>query len=66
MHEFVNRLRRAASSCKFGTLTDELIRDRNEIGLQDKATKLRILKEENLDFIFYRMDKYDMSFYFMS
>ena len=46
---FVNRLRKAASTCKFGTLTDELIRDRIVMGLQDKTTKLRLLKEENLD-----------------
>ena len=37
--EFVNRLRKQASSCKFGTL----------IGLQDRNTKLRLLKEEDLD-----------------
>lgn len=47
--EFVNRLRKLASSCKFGTLTDEMIRDRIVIGLQDKATKLRLLKEEELN-----------------
>ena len=47
--EFVNRLRKQASSCKFGTLTDEMIRDRIVIGLQDKNTKLRLLKEEDLD-----------------
>ena len=46
---FVNRLRKAASSCKFGTLTDELILDRIVIGLQDKQTKLRLLTEKNLD-----------------
>ena len=38
--ELVNRLRKQASSCKFGTLTD---------GLQDRNTKLRLLKEEDLD-----------------
>ena len=47
--EFVNRLRKQASSCKFGTLTDEMIRDRIVIGLQDRNTKLRLLKEEDLD-----------------
>ena len=30
-------------------LTDELIRDRLVIGLQDHSTKLRLLKEETLD-----------------
>ena len=38
--ELVNRLRKQASSCKFGTLMD---------GLQDRNTKLRLLKEEDLD-----------------
>ena len=47
--EFVNRLRKQASSCKFGTLTVEMIRDRIVIGLQDRNTKLRLLKEEDLD-----------------
>ena len=46
---YVNRLRNAASTCQFGTLTEELIRDCLVIGLQDHATKLRLLKEENLD-----------------
>ena len=47
--EFVNRLRKMASSCKYGALTDEMIRDRIITGVRDKATKLRLLKEEELD-----------------
>lgn len=35
--EFVNRLRKMASSCKCGALTDEMIRDRIVIGVRDKA-----------------------------
>lgn len=46
---YVNLLPKAASTCQFGTLTEELIRDRLVIGLQDQATKRRLLKEENLD-----------------
>ena len=46
---YINRLRKAASTCQFGTLTEELIRDRLVIGLQDHSTKLRLLKEESLD-----------------
>ena len=46
---YVNRLRKAASTCQFGTLTEELIRDRLVIGLRDHATKLRLLKEDSLD-----------------
>ena len=47
--EFVNRLRKMASSCKYGALTDEMIRDRIVIGVRDKASKLRLLKEDELD-----------------
>jgi len=46
---FVNRLRKVASTCQFGTLTEELIRDRLVIDLKDHSTKLRLLKEESLD-----------------
>ena len=46
---YVNRLRKAASTCQFGTLTEELIRDVLVIGLRDQATKLRLLKEDSLD-----------------
>ena len=49
MDSYVNRLQKAASTCQFGTLTEELIRDRLVIDLQDHSTKLRLLKEENLD-----------------
>ena len=38
-----------ASSCKYGVFTEEMIRDRSIIGIRDKATKLRLLKEEELD-----------------
>lgn len=48
MDSYVNHLRKAASTCQFGTLTEELIRDHLVIGLQDHATKLRLLREENL------------------
>ena len=37
-----------ASSYKYGELTDEMIRDRIVIGVRDKATKLRVFKEEEL------------------
>ena len=46
--EFVNRIRKLASSCEFGTLTEELIRDKLVLGIKDQATKLRLLKEEKL------------------
>ena len=47
--EFVNELRKMTSACKYGALTNEMIRDRIVISFQDKATKLRLLKEEELD-----------------
>ena len=47
--EYVNRLRKYAASCNFGSLTDELIRDRLVLGIRDQATKLRLLKEEKPD-----------------
>ena len=45
---YVNRLRKCASTCQFGTLTEELIRDRLVLGLRNQSTKLRLLKEEDL------------------
>ena len=47
--EFKNRLTKMASSYKYGALTDEMIRNRIVIGVRDKATKLGVLKEEELD-----------------
>lgn len=46
---YVNRLRKYASTCQFSTLTEELIRDRLVLGLRDQSTKLRLLKEEELN-----------------
>ncbi|KAK3737631.1 hypothetical protein QZH41_006456 [Actinostola sp. cb2023] len=46
--EFVNRIRKLTSSCEFGTLTEELIRDKLVLGIQDQSTKLRLLKEDKL------------------
>ena len=45
---YVNRLRKLASSCQFGALTEEMIRDRLVIGIQDKSTKARLLREKDL------------------
>ena len=49
MDGYVSRLRKAASICQFGTLTEEIIRDQLVISLRDHATKLRLLKEDSLD-----------------
>ena len=45
---YVNRLRKLASSCQFGALTEKMIRDRLVIGVQDKSTKARLLREKDL------------------
>ena len=45
---YVTRLRKFASSCKFGTLTDELIRDKLVIGIIDRGTKGKLLREKSL------------------
>jgi len=39
---YVTRIRKFASSCKFGTLTDELIRDKLVIGIIDRGTKEKL------------------------
>ena len=46
--EFLTRIRKLSSSCEFGALTEELTRDKLVLGIRDEATKLLLLKEENL------------------
>ena len=45
---YITRLRKFASSCEFGTLTDELICDKMVIGLNDRGTKRKLLREKSL------------------
>ena len=45
---YVNRLRKLASSCQFGALAEEMIRDRLVIGIQDKSTKAGSLTKKDL------------------
>ena len=45
---YVARLQKFASSCEFGSLTDELIPDRLVIGLIDRGTKGKLLREKSL------------------
>ena len=47
-YAYVTRLRKLASSCEFGTLTDELIRDKLVIGINDGGTKGKLLREKSL------------------
>lgn len=48
MDEFVNCIRKLASSCQFGTLTEELIHHKLVLGIRNQSTKLRLLKEEDV------------------
>ena len=45
---YINNLRYLASTCEFGALTDELIRDHLIIGVKDSSLKERLLREQNL------------------
>ena len=49
VQSYVTRLRKLAASCKYGALTDELIRDRLVIGLKNQGDKVRLLREKSLD-----------------
>ena len=46
--QFVNELRKLASTCEYGTLSDELIRDRIVIGISDSSMRARLLRESDL------------------
>ena len=43
---YITRLRKFASSCEFGTLTDELIREKLVIGLNNRGTKGKLFLRE--------------------
>ena len=45
---YVTRLRKVASSCKFWTLTDELIREKLVNSIIDRGTKGKLLREKSL------------------
>ena len=59
---YVNRLRKLASSCQFGTLTEEMIRDRLVIGIQDTGTKARLLREKDLSLHWKKTQKSNVVF----
>ena len=44
----MNELRKLASKCEYGTLSDELIRDRIAIGISDSSMRARLLRESDL------------------
>ena len=45
---YITHLQKFASSCKLGTLTDELIRDKLVIGILNRGTKGKLLQEKSL------------------
>ena len=47
VQSYVTRLRKLATSCKYGKLTDDFIRDRL-VSLKDNVDKVRLLREKKL------------------
>jgi hypothetical protein len=47
--QYVTELRDLSGSCNFGTLTDNLIRDRIVLGIRDRSIKDRLLRIKDLD-----------------
>lgn len=45
---FVTRLREKAATCEYGTLRDQLIRDRLVLGITDESARRRLLREKDL------------------
>ncbi|CAH3146696.1 unnamed protein product, partial [Pocillopora meandrina] len=48
MDRYLNRLRKLASTCAYGALCDELIRDRLVIGIKSHEVRKRLLREKAL------------------
>lgn len=46
--QYLNRLRKLAATCEYGTLTSELIRDRLVIGISEHGIRSRLLREKTL------------------
>ena len=46
--QYLNRLRKLASTCTYGALCDELIRDRLVIGIKSHEVRKRLLREKAL------------------
>ena len=47
--EYVTKLRRLAASCDFGTLKEDMIRDRIVIGTSDEEVRSRLLRNPSLN-----------------
>ena len=48
MDMFINRLYRQAEYCQYGTLRDELLRDRLVVGVLDDSLSEKLQSEQNL------------------
>lgn len=48
IEQLVTNLRLKSPSCKFGTLTNSMIRNQIAIGVQDKRVRMLLLKEQDL------------------
>ena len=48
IYQYLNRLRKLASTCAYGALCDELIRDRLVIGIKSHEVRKRLLREKAL------------------
>ena len=44
--QYLNRLRKLASTCAYGALCDELIRDRLVIEIESHEVRIRLLREK--------------------
>jgi len=48
IEQYVNRLRKLSSTCEYGVLLDEMLRDRIVIGVHDSHIRARLLREKDL------------------
>ena len=48
IEQYLNRLRKLASTCNYGELLDEMLRDRLVIGIRNNPTRARLLRESKL------------------
>ena len=46
--DYITSLRKMAQKCNFGTLSDDLIRDRIVCGILDNAVRKRVLEQPSL------------------
>lgn len=48
-HQFMIKLRQLAEPCKFGSLEDEMVRDRLVLGCKDSVARGRLFREKDHD-----------------